>query len=178
MTKKEKNADVLTQCIRMIADGLVMSKIRYCLPVYAAESLRLREIDPQALTLQRIQRAQNDMLRVINHKRRRDHVRIIDMLDSSKFLSVNQMTAYALIVELWKARQFNVPVLENLLERSRNDERTLRSDTLGKVSTNGHDTVALNCERLWNLSSDKFKKTNLLKVAKSEAKKLAKTLPI
>jgi len=164
--------------LRTIADGLVMSKLRYCLPVYAAESLRLRDSDPHTIVQQRLQLIQNDMLRVIEHKRRRDHVRIADLLDDTNLLSINQATAYALVIELWKARTFNVPILGNLLERERNDERTLRSDSSGRVSTVGSDTVALNCERLWNMSSTKFKRTNLLKVAKIEAKKLAKSLPI
>jgi len=85
----------------IIADGLVMSKIRYCLPVFAAESLRLCDTDPQAVTLKRLQLAQNDMLRVINHKRRRDHIRIMDMLEGMNMLSVNQLTAYALTLEPW-----------------------------------------------------------------------------
>jgi len=162
----------------IIADGLVMSKIRYCLPVFAAESLRLCDTDPQAVTLKRLQLAQNDMLRVINHKRRRDHIRIKDMLEGMNMLSVNQLTAYALILELWKARQFGVPVLENLLDKERNDERTLRSDSAGRVATIGRDTVAIQCEKLWNMSSIKFKNTNLLKVAKTEARNLAKSLPL
>jgi len=62
---------------RMIADGLVMSKLRYCLPVYTAESLRFHESDPQSSVLERLQVAQNDKLRVVNRKRRRrDHIRI------------------------------------------------------------------------------------------------------
>jgi len=100
------------------------------------------------------------------------------MLASSNFLSINQLTAYGLLVEIWKARTFNVPFLCNLLERERNDNRTLRLDTAGRVAATGFDIVALKCEKLWNMASSKFKKTNLLKVAKFEAKKLAKTLPI
>ena len=118
------------------------------------------------------------MLRILNNKRRRDHVRVEDMLASSNFLSINQLTAYGLLVEIWKARTFNVPFLCNLLERERNDNRTLRLDTAGRVAATGLDIVALKCEKLWNMASSKFKKTNLLKVAKFEAKKLAKTLPI
>ena len=78
----------------------------------------------------------------------------------------------------WKAKEFGVPFLEDLLERKRSDQRTLRSDTTKKVSSTGRDIVARNLERLWNLSSERFKGTNILKVAKIEAKALAKSLPV
>ena len=164
--------------LKTIADGLVMSKIRYCLPVFGGESLRLQETDPQSVVMQKVQRSQNEMLRVITRVRRRDHIRIKDLLESTNIMSVNQTTAYGLLMELWKAREFGVPVLEDLLERRRDDERVLRSDSANKVCTIGSDKLAINCERLWNLSSKKFKTTNLLKIAKIEAKNLAKTLPV
>ena len=70
------------------------------------------------------------------------------------------------------------PVLDTLLGRQRNDERTLRSDTSNKVSSTRQEAYSMNVEKLWNMSNEKFKNTNLLKVAKSEAKKLASSLPI
>jgi len=79
---------------------------------------------------------------------------------------------------MWKAREFSVPYLDVLLEKRRLDDRTLRSDSANKVTSAGNDTIALNIEKLWNAASEKFKKTNLLKVAKSEARALARTLPV
>ena len=117
-------------------------------------------------------------LRAITNKRKSDHVRISTLLEETGFLSVNQATAYSLLVELWKARLFDVPLLSDLLTGKRCDERTHRSDTLNRVTTTGRDVLALNAEKLWNMSSDRFKRTNLLTVAKEEAKKLAKSLPI
>ena len=100
------------------------------------------------------------------------------MLDDTKFMSVNQMAAYGLLVEMWKAREFKVPVLGSLLDRRRNDERTLRSDSENRVATTCRDSLAINIERLWNIASGKLKNTNLLTIAKSEARALAKTLPV
>ena len=155
-----------------------MSRVRYCLPVFAAESLRFQETDPKSNLIQKLQRSQNDMLRIVTGSRRRDRVRIVDMLESTGFLSVNQTSAYSLLLELWKSREFCVPFLSDLLERRRNDERNLRSDSAGKLSTVGRDSLALNSEHLWNLSSERFRTTNLLSIAKIEAKKVAKSLPI
>ena len=164
--------------LRTIADGLVMSKLRYGLQVFAAASLRLNPTDPQSTAMQRIQRCQNDMLRIVTGNKRRDHVRIEDMLSETRFLSVNQTAAYSLLIEMWKAREFSVPYLDVLLEKRRLDDRTLRSDSANKVTSTGNDTIALNIEKLWNAASEKFKKTNLVKVAKSEARALARTLPV
>ena len=164
--------------LKILADGLFMSKLRYCLPVYAAESIRLEASEPKSTQLQKLQRNQNKMLRTITGTRQRDHVRIADLLQSTGFLSVNQSAAYGLLVEVWKAREFSVPVLGNILDRRRNDTRTLRSDSANVVAAMGQDELSINCARLWNMSTPKFKNTNLLKVAKAEAKTLAKTLPI
>jgi len=88
------------------------------------------------------------------------------------------MSAYGLLIELWKAHQFGVPVLGDLFKRERNDDRTLRSDSSQRVVAAGNDSFTMNCARLYNMTSTKFRTTNLLKVAKSEARVLVKSLPI
>ena len=136
--------------LRTIAYGLIMSKIRYCLPVFAGDSLRLQETDPQSSLMHRIQRVQNDMLRVVMGKKLKDRARVSEMLEDTGFLSVNQTAAYSLLIETWKARQFNVPILSGLLERKRKDNRTLRSDSANKVATIGYDSVlGLHYSFLW-----------------------------
>ena len=72
----------------------------------------------------------------------------------------------------------NVPVFGALIEQGRKDERTLRSDTLGAVRSAIDEPFAKACAKLWNMSSNSFRSTNLLAVAKKEAKKLAASLPI
>ena len=69
----------------------------------------------------------------------------------------------------------NVPVLGALIEQGRKDER---SDTLGAVRSAIDEPFAKACAKLWNMSSNSFRSTNLLAVAKKEAKKLAASLPI
>ena len=81
-------------------------------------------------------------------------------------------------MEAWKARTFNVPILASVLERSRNDARTLRSDTNNMASYGINEPFARAAASLWNSSSQTFKATNLLLNAKNETKKLALTLPI
>ena len=162
----------------MIAHGIVISRIRYCLSVYGVEGLRL-ESNQQLSGLQHdVQKVQNNVLRILTGHKRSEHVRIADMLESTNILSVNQLTAYESVMEMWKARAFDVPVLGNLIDQGRGDERTLRSDSLGTVKSVVDEPFAKICAKLWNMSSDSFKSTNLLVIAKREAKKLARSLPI
>ena len=164
--------------LKSIAEGLHMSRIRYALPVFAAEYLRICPSDSTSENLQRLQKSQNDMLRTLTGQKQSDHARVSDMLMRTGMLSVNQLIAYGMLMDVWKAREFRIPVLGTLLDRQRNDERTLRSDTSNKVSSTRHEAYSMNVEKLWNMSNEKFKNTNLLKVAKSEARKLASSLPI
>jgi len=83
-----------------------------------------------------------------------------------------------MLIETWKARNSNIPVLSSLLDRKRVDNRTLRSDSMSLVSPTVNEPFTVGTSKLWNLSSQRFKTTNLLTIAKIEARKLAETLPI
>ena len=165
--------------LKQIAHGIFMSKLSYCLSVYGSSMLRTKESDAQSTLLQSLQVCQNDLLRILTGNKRSDRVRVQDMLTEKKMLSVNQLLGYSMIVETWKARNFNIPVLCSLLGRKRPlDNKTLRSDTFSQVSTSFDEPFAKGTAMLWNMSSDRFKSINLLVVAKSEARKLAELLPL
>ena len=100
------------------------------------------------------------------------------MLEKVRILSINQLIAYGILMDVWKAREFRIPVLENILIRRKNDTHSLRSDSKGKETAMKFEAFSLKAESLWNMSTDRFKTTNLLKVAKAEAKTLALSLPL
>ena len=164
--------------LKMIAEGTVQSQIRYCLSVYGAEYLRLSDSDPRTGPGTQLQTIQNNMLRVITKNRLCDRVKISNMLQTTGLLSVNQMIGYGIIMEMWKARNFCVPHLGSLHRRGRDDTRTLRSDSNENVFATTPDPFSVCAEKLWNSASKKFRDTNLLKVAKVEAKQLARLLPV
>ena len=155
-----------------------MSKLRYCLPVYGGGLLRTKESESQSGLLQSLQVCQNDMLRILTGNKRSAHIRVQDMLMETKMNSVNQILGYSMVIETWKARNFNVPVLASLFERERSDGRTLRSDTGSQVLASFNETFSRGAATLWNMSSNSLKSTNLLIIAKAEARKLAKSLPL
>ena len=164
--------------MKLFADGLFMSRIRYCLPVFGIESLRANENEPTSSIIGELQKAQNRVLRIITGRKRSDHVKIADMLETTGFLSINQMLAYSCLMEMWKARSFNVPVLGDLFDRKRQDSRTLRSNTFDIVDSNCEEQLVKKLVKLWNSSTKSFKETNLLVIAKREARTLAKSLPL
>jgi len=89
--------------LRTIAEGIVMSRLRYCLPVIGAEFVRFGDDDSRSGIMQSLQLIQNEMLRIVSGKRRRDHERIADMLENARMLSINQLASYSVLIESWRA---------------------------------------------------------------------------
>jgi len=165
--------------LKTIANGIFMSRLRYALPVYGSAILRLKETDSLPADAKELQVLQNDMLRLLTGNKRRDKVRITEMLRETNILSVNQLIAYGMLMEVWKAKEFDLPFLGSLLVRtSRSDERTLRSDSGSILSPALPEYFSETSSRLWNMCSERFKTTNLLKIAQSEARKFVMTLPV
>jgi len=164
--------------LKTIADGLVMSKFRYCASVWGTEYLRTEVSDPTSSAVQSLQIIENNVLRLITGHRKSEHIKIEDMLRETGFLSINQIIAYTTLMEAWKAKTFDIPLMNSVFSRSREDTRTLRSDTNGAVSYAIDEPFARAAAGLWNSASSSFKTTNLLVNAKTEAKKLVLTLPI
>ena len=100
------------------------------------------------------------------------------MLEETGLLSINQVLAYVCLMEYWKAKSFNIPHLGVALEKMSHGNRTLRSDTSGVMISTTNEIYANTVKNLWNRASDRFKMTNLLVIAKAEAEKLVRTLPI
>jgi len=100
------------------------------------------------------------------------------MLEKTHMLSMNQLAAYSTLLEMWKARTFNVPHLATILANDQDDNRTLRSDTANNLRSSVTEPFGLCAEKLWNLSSRRFRSTNLLNVAKCEARLTALQLPL
>ena len=64
--------------LKMLAEGMIMSKIRYCAAVYGSEWIRMKEEDPLSAMQFTIQKIQNNALRIITNNKRSDHVHITD----------------------------------------------------------------------------------------------------
>ena len=157
----------------MVAEGLVMAQIRYCLNVYACDNIRIEATDPKNKMMEELQVIQNKMLRIILNKNLKDRVSISSMLKETKMLSVNQIACLSTMIDTWKAINLNVePIKEQLKFR---DSRRFHNLLKGSKDQGSFLTKSA---QLWAKSSQRFKTTNLLTIAKTEARMTVNTVPI
>ena len=100
--------------LRQLADGLILSKIRYGLSVYGG-IVRTTEDDPIDGMIHSLEVTVNDVMRITERVSLKDHVPIQDLRRRTNIPSVNQMTAQTIITDAWKATHGGLPGLENTL---------------------------------------------------------------
>jgi len=120
--------------LKQLADGLVLSKIRYGLSVYGG-AVRTSDQDPIDGSIQPLEVAANDVMRVLEKVGRKDGVSIKELRKRTNIPSVNQMTAQAIITETWKIAHGQADGLENVLTPL--DESGIKT----RAKTNGNFIV-------------------------------------
>ena len=126
--KQKVPADKLS----IIADAIFNSVIRYgiavyLLPTYEKEDLKARKLSSETESLQVMQ---NNMLRTIHGLRITDRVNMLELRKKIKMMSVNQMTIYHTIMEVFK-------ILHNKSSEQINDKyRHLDRHSLRKNTNN------------------------------------------
>ncbi len=159
--------------LAQIAQGIFMSQLRYCAPVYLADKVKITSEDPQNQELQELQLKQNQMLRIIHKVKLKDKVGIQKMLDWSGMLSVNQTAAQSVLMETWKARNNEIIGIKKHMKpfESARNRYLFRTDKDQK-------SFISKAAKLWEKTTEKIKNTNNIKLAKAEILKLVKILPI
>ena len=120
--------------LRIVAEAIFTSKIRYAIAVYL--NPRLSGEESVSTNLQRLQVLQNDMLRVIHGKKRSDHLNMTKLRRDLKVFSVNQLTCYHVLVENFNIVKFkSVEHIHNKMvpSESDNDDRQTRSMARGDL---------------------------------------------
>ena len=87
--------------LRQLADGLVLSKIRYGLGVYGGV-VRMTEEDPTDGMIRSLEVIVNDVMRTVEGVSRKDRVPIRELRSRTNIPSVNQMTAQAITTDAGK----------------------------------------------------------------------------
>lgn len=126
-----------------------------------------------------LQKLQSDMARAVLGVKLRDKMKIKDMLQELEMLSQNQMSALEVLMQAWKAKNFNLSPLNDFC-RGEYVCAGLRSEAQGIVKQ--RESYVKGFQKtvnfLWNQTSAWFRTTNVLKVAKIEALNFVKQLPI
>jgi len=168
-----------TRELKMIAHGLVNSKLRYCLSTYGSDALRLSESDSKNAEMKALQTLQNKMARTILHITPGEKARTSDILSKLDLLSINQLCALDVLMAAWNAKLFGIDPLQDF-DNKKQAQKSLRYQARGDVRTDYSSPQSFPhiAHRLWNMTSNRFRTTNLAKVAKEEARILVKQLPI
>ena len=89
--------------LRIIAEAIFNSKIRYGIAVYGAPkfdfSSQEQAFDPR---LKKLQVIQNNMIRMMEGKSRKSHTNMQKLRESIHMMSVNQMAIYHVSLEVFK----------------------------------------------------------------------------
>ena len=86
--------------LETIAQGLIVSKLRYGLSVYS--SLRFTESDGNSKESQKIQVLLNDVMRTLRGAKRKDRLHIEDLISEYPWGSYNRMALKTQICDIWK----------------------------------------------------------------------------
>ena len=159
--------------LKVLSEGLVTSHLRYCNTTYLSHKTQLSKNEACNKDMKSLQILQNKLLRIVLGVKLKDKVSISSMLDELGMLSVNQMVCMSILMETWKALNLGIESISRGF-KTRNSKRFCNHLQEDK---DPHSYIS-KAARLYNLTSDRFKNTNLTKVAQQEAKKLVKTLPI
>ena len=125
--------------------------------------------------LQELQKTQNKMLRFLNKTKISDKISTKHILSNLNMSSVNQMNAKIKLTEMWKANNVQDYPLKVMKTELKDEQRTSRSATSGKLIEYGHkvtSTFINDSTRAWNKAPNNIKQSKTL----FSAKKLSKCL--
>ena len=163
-----------------LADELMLSMIRYCLPVFG--SVRISEEETKNRSQKNIQIILNQMMRLLCGVTLKDKVSIKELLVRTGLLSYNQLTAQSILTTSWKIQNGMAPALLELFPRTIKHEGVVtKSQTRGDIQINmGMDkqTFAYQAAKIWNISTSEIRTAKTLVGAKKLIKCFVKTLPI
>jgi hypothetical protein len=174
------------QLLPQLGSGLLISKLAHCLPVVAQPRLP-GSAKPIPEALATIQVAINNLARSIGGYRREDHIPIEDLLESAKFMSLNQLVVRATAMAAWNAHKSNDSeagtrnLVGNLMFGSGNalTIRPTRATAAGevRVPTRGVNTLVTHALEIWNLCTN-LRNSKLKAKASRAATNLAKNSPL
>lgn len=153
--------------LRIIAEGIFMSKLRYGISCYASPAMIGYNL---CSAMQQLQVKQNEILRIIHHKKKKDHVCMGLLRKETKTLSVNQIAAEAIIFETWKILNLlkGSDIFDTICKCSGVSNVITRSKTGGKLQNNITDPCfAFYSVKFWNCVDEDIKHAKTKEIAKN-----------
>ena len=123
-TLRQLQGVIRKSSLRMMSEGLVMSHLRYGISVYLASDILFSPIDTVSSNISKLQVKQNDAMRLVLNKKRKDLVSRETLLREYNTKSVNQITAEAVVMEMWRAHKFKIEAILENYEGGKGPRRT------------------------------------------------------
>jgi hypothetical protein len=138
--------------LKPVVQGLVVSKIMYCLPLFA--SVRLKEDDPHNSLMNDLQVSLNNTMRVALGVKLSDKVRVSELCAKSGIDSVNHLAARSTLQEVCRCKFGNIPSVSQKIVTSSN--RMTRSIAVGNINLCNNTSTRRNVflsqgAQLWNI---------------------------
>ena len=151
-----------------------MSHLSYGMSVYMPSNIKLKEEDPTNKHLKQLLVKQNDAMRIILNKRRKDLTPKDVLLKECGMRSINQQAAETVLMELWRAFRFDIDSITNAYEANKGT----RHGHILRTSCNPSSIVSVSA-KLWNSQCYDFKSIKMsYNSAKRNAQRMiAKSIP-
>lgn len=163
-----------------VVHGLILSKIRYGVPLYG--QVQLSEGDPRASSLRPIEVVLNSAMRTLTGNRKEDRKSIRSLHEDTGLPSLNQITAGAILQEVWKIQKGESEALEDLVHPITHTVNT-KSKERGYLKCIGKSRVArksfqYQAANIWNNCDSDIKQATSLNSARLLIKRWADSLPL
>ena len=131
--------------LKMFARATVLGKMRTYL--HLSLKVRLSENDPLTGLGKRLQVIVNDVARILCKKRRKDHVRLQDLLKQGGLQSVNAMACSSSAMLAWRSSKPGNPLHD--LFKSMVPHGSTRNKAAGKIEVPAPNTKNLARSGIW-----------------------------
>ena len=167
---------VTREKLKIIAEAIFMSKIRYGLAVYSKPKYEFNHQEqPMDPNIAKLQVVQNDLLRLMEGKTRSSHTNMQKLREDLKFMSVNQLSCYHVAMEMYNVINNSSSDLlkeEFKIEQRRYelrclDEGKVKVPEKGKKSCTGFSYLG---PKLWNYLPGHIRKTTIREIFKDKLK--------
>lgn len=151
--------------LSQVAQGLILSKIRYGLPVFG--QVRLDETVPLSGHCRSLQTTINNLMRIIANKKLSDKMSIRDLHALTGLPSLNQMVIQATLMETWKMIQNE----DNVFQKTVGTTRAASAGDLKMPKQN--KGFVFNGTRIWNKTPTDLRNCEKINTVKMQIKKFA-----
>ena len=175
-------AHVPNKCLTPLIHGLIMSKIRYALPVFC--EVRTTPGDAVSQPMKDLQVQLNTAVRCVQGVKLKDRFPIPELLQTVGVPSVNQLAIQTTLMEVWRHLNLGLPAsCSFVLRDEKSGERVTRKSeknflALPQHGGGGAGNFVRNGTKLWNIAPQELRDEKDFKCAKRIIKDFAESMPI